>query len=130
MSLSTDHYQRLIRIGNELLSADRDVEQMRRDCTRQAVASGLSDKDINELVGNAVQFHRRLLCQTVRDRLSGDSLDIDDLALLRCMQEIAFVRDEATSSDHWSELSGHFDDVVSGVDHAIAAEMSLQAEAA
>ncbi len=122
MSFSADHYARLIRIGHELLAADRDVANVRRDCIRHKLPDDFTAK--------AAESRRRLLCQPIRDRLAADSLDLDDLAILRCMQEIAFVRDEATSADHWSELPGHFDDVVSGVDAAIAAEAVAQAEAA
>lgn len=115
-------YERLIRIGRELLAADRDVEQLRRDCARH----GLKD---NVTVA-AMRARRRLLLRPIRDRLHADTLELDDLALLRCMQEIASVRDEATSGDAWSELPGAFDTVVSGVDHAISAEMAERAEAA
>lgn len=119
MSLS-DHYSRLISIGRDLLSADADVERMRRDCVRH----GLTDK----VTAKAAQARRNLLCRPIRDRLHADTLELDDLALLRCFQEIAFVRDEAISGDAWSEVPGAFDDVVSAVDHAVSAEMAANAE--
>lgn len=118
------HYARLIRLGHDLLAADRKVEITRRTCVR----NGLSDAE----TAAAMQDRRRLLSQPIRDRLEADCLDLDDLALLRCMQEIASVRDEHAPGDqrHWSELPGQMDDVVSGVDHAIAAEGEAQREKA
>lgn len=107
------HYLRLIRLGHELLAADRDLNR--------AVSDPVA----------ATRRHRER-CQPIRDRLDADCLDLDDLALLRCMQEIASVRDEHAPGDqrHWSELPGQMDDVVSGVDHAIAAEAEAQRERA
>ena len=111
------HYLRLIRLGHELLAADRDLNR--------AVLQRHADPV-------AANRRHRERCQPIRDRLEADSLDLDDLALLRCMQEIASVRDEHAPGDqrHWSELPGQFDDVVSGVDHAIAAEGEAQRERA
>jgi hypothetical protein len=120
----TAEYQRLIRIGQDLLAADRDVEALRRDCVKR--------KFSDRFTARACAARRRILCQPIRDRLHGDTLELDDLALLRAMQEITSVRDEATPLDqtHWSELPGQLDAVVSALDDALAADAARNAEAA
>jgi hypothetical protein len=120
----TTEYQRLIRIGHELLAADRDVDALRSDCLRR--------KFSDRFTARACSARRRVLCQPIRDRLHADTLEPDDLALLRTMQEIASVRDEAVPLDqtHWSEIPGQLDAVVSALDHAIAADMAQRGEIA
>ena len=111
---------RLIRIGNALLAADRDVERLRQSC----VCSGMKD----DMTVKLTTTRRRILCGPLRAQLDGDTLTMDDLAYLRALQEIASVLDDETG--RWGDVAARCDDVISALDHALSAEVAAGRRAA
>ena len=111
---------RLIRIGNALLAADRDVERLRQSCVRNHIADDVTVK--------TTQARRRILCGPLRAQLDGDTLTMDDLAYLRALQEIASVLDDETG--RWGDVAARCDDVISALNHALSAEVAAGRRAA
>ena len=115
---------RLIGIGRTLLAADRDVENLRKSCVRNRMTDTLTVK--------LMTTRRGLLFGPLRMRLEGEAICADDLALLRCFQEIALMTRDAQPSElgHWGEVAGRLDDVISAVDEAFAADVAAGRRAA
>lgn len=115
---------RLIGIGNALFAADHDVERLRQSCVR----NGMNDKTTVKLMAT----RRGLLFGPLRVRLDGEVIGADDLALLRCFQEIALLTRDAQPSElgHWGEVADRLDDVISAVDHALSADVAAGRRAA
>lgn len=115
---------RLIGIGRTLLAADRDVENLRRSCSDK----GWSDS----MTARITCTRRRLLCDPLRALLNGEAICADDLALLRCFQELALITRDAQPSElgHWGEVAGRLDDVISAVNEALAEDERRKGRAA